>query len=132
MKLSKEEQARRAGMAYALKVAREKGIDGLEEEMKRRGISSAPCTLLDKELNEFTSKVKQHAAGTVIAMASYVFRNKFDYGRKRLERFKFYMTDLADSILRDYLTVDDICEDLMSETGIDLFYQKNDADVKVK
>ena len=65
-------------------------------------------------------------------MASYVFRNKFDYGRKRLERFKFYMTDLADSILRDYLTVDDICEDLMSETGIDLFYQKNDADVKVK
>ena len=30
-KLDKEEQARREGMAYALKVAREKGIDGLEE-----------------------------------------------------------------------------------------------------
>lgn len=30
-KLSKEEQARREGMSYALRVAREKGIDGLEE-----------------------------------------------------------------------------------------------------
>lgn len=42
MKLSKEERARREGMAYALKVAKEKGVDGLEEEMKRRGVSIAP------------------------------------------------------------------------------------------
>ena len=35
-KLSKEEQARREGMSYALRVAREKGIDGLEEELKFR------------------------------------------------------------------------------------------------
>lgn len=37
MKLSKEERARRDGMAYALKVAKEKGVEGLEEEIKRRG-----------------------------------------------------------------------------------------------
>ena len=32
---SKEEQARLQGMSYALRVAKEKGIDGLEEELKR-------------------------------------------------------------------------------------------------
>lgn len=52
MKLSKEERARREGMAYALKVAKEKGVDGLEEEMKRRGVSIAPCILPEKELDE--------------------------------------------------------------------------------
>ena len=31
MKISKEEKARREGMAYALKIAKEKGVDGLEE-----------------------------------------------------------------------------------------------------
>ena len=30
------EQARRDGMGYALKIAREKGIEGLEEEAKYR------------------------------------------------------------------------------------------------
>lgn len=76
-------------------------------------------------------KVKENATGTVTAMAEYVLRNKFDYGRKRMERFKFYMNDLADSILRDYLTVDDICQNLQEETGIDLFFKKNDKNVKL-
>lgn len=64
-------------------------------------------------------------------MAEYVLRNKFDYGRKRMERFKFHMNDLADSILRDYLTVDDICQNLKEETGIELYFKENKYDVKV-
>ena len=131
MKPSKEERARREGMAYALKVAKEKGVDGLEEEMKRRGVSIAPCILPEKELDEFVMKVKENATGTVTAMAEYVLRNKFDYGRKRMERFKFHMNDLADSILRDYLTVDDICQNLKEETGIELYFKENKYDVKV-
>lgn len=35
-KLSKEEMARREGMAYALRIAKEKGIDALEEDLKMR------------------------------------------------------------------------------------------------
>ena len=35
-KISKEEQARLQGMAYALKKKKEKGIEGLEEEIKFR------------------------------------------------------------------------------------------------
>lgn len=131
MKLSKEERARREGMAYALKVAKEKGVDGLEEEMKRRGVSIASCILPEKELDEFVMKVKENATGTVMAMAEYVLRNKFDYGRKRMERFKFHMNDLADSILKDYLTVDDICQNLKEETGIELYFKENKYDVKV-
>lgn len=43
MKLSREEIARRQGMEYALKIAKEKGIEGLEQEIKRRGRTVAPC-----------------------------------------------------------------------------------------
>ena len=35
-RMSKEEQAKREGMAYALRLAREKGLDALEADLKMR------------------------------------------------------------------------------------------------
>ena len=139
MKLSKEEQARRAGMAYALKIAKEKGIEGLEEELKRRGALYAPCTLPQKELDQFTTQVKVHTIGTITALSEYVLRNKFGFGNRgrngqdgRMDRFKYWMKFYAESVLEDYLTMDDIVENLDEETGVDLFFKKNDKSVKLK
>ena len=36
-KLDKEQEARMAGMAYALGIAEKKGIDGLRKELQMRG-----------------------------------------------------------------------------------------------
>lgn len=69
MKLSREEIARRQGMEYALKIAKEKGIEGLEQEIKRRGRTVAPCLVPQKEMDEFTLKVKQNATGVVTALS---------------------------------------------------------------
>lgn len=41
----KLEEARREGMAYALKIAKTKGIEGLEEECKFRGATKMPLAL---------------------------------------------------------------------------------------
>lgn len=46
------EQARRDGMGYALKIAREKGIEGLEEEVKFRNISKVSVAMSDEEYKE--------------------------------------------------------------------------------
>lgn len=51
MRLSREETARRQGMEYALRVAKEKGIEGLEAEIKRRGRTFAPCLIPQKEMD---------------------------------------------------------------------------------
>lgn len=82
MKLSKEEMARREGMAYALKIAKEGGVEALEAELKRRNALYAPCTLSKKELDEFTNNVKVHTIGAVASLAVYVLRNKFDFGNQ--------------------------------------------------
>lgn len=138
MKLSKEELARRDGMAYALKIAKEKGVDGLEAEVKRRGALYAPCILPQKELDRFTTQVKVHTIGTITAMAEYVLRNKFDFGNKgrngkrgRMDEFKYWMNFYAESVVEDYLTIDDMVENLNEETGVDLFFRKNDRSVQV-
>ena len=36
-KLDKEQEARMAGMRYALGIAKEKGVDGLQKELQMRG-----------------------------------------------------------------------------------------------
>lgn len=128
MKISKEEQARRDGMAYALKVAKEKGIDGLEDEIKRRGCSIAPCTIRQKELNELKKNISDNVIVSITAMSAYVLRWKFGFGDKRINRFKDYVNDLADSIVRDYLTVDDILQELKNDYGIDLSGRKLKGD----
>ena len=132
MKLSREEIARRQGMEYALKIAKEKGIEGLEQEIKRRGRTVAPCLIPQKEMDEFTLKVKKNATGVVTALSEMVLRDKFGFGTMRMNRFKDYINELADSIEKDYLTVNDVISTIRDETGIDLEFEKNDSDVVVE
>lgn len=132
MKLSREEQARRDGMAYALKVAAEKGVEGLADEMKRRGISLAPCTIPQKDLDAFTAKVKNNTIDTITALSAYILHDKFGFGNKRLDRFINYTNEFADSICTDWLTVEDIIGVIKEETGIDLRIRKNDRNIIVR
>lgn len=132
MKLSREEIARRQGMEYALKIAKEKGIEGLEQEIKRRGRTVAQCLVPQKEMDEFTLKVKQNATGVVTVLSEMVLRDKLGFGTTRMNRFRDYINELADSIEKDYLTVDDVISTIRDETGIDLEFSRNDSDVIVK
>ena len=131
MKISKEEKARREGMAYALKIAKEKGVDGLEEEIRFRNVSLAPIVIPRKELTEFTDKVKANTIDTVIALSSYVLRDKFDFGAIRINRFIDWFNKFADSISGEWLTFGDIQKVLREEVGIELQIRKNDKDVKI-
>lgn len=42
-RISKEEQARREGMAQALRIAKKNGIEGLEADLKMRNAIDLPC-----------------------------------------------------------------------------------------
>ena len=51
-RMNKEEQARREGMAYAFKIAKERGIDGLEKELRLRNITKLPVAIKEKDVEE--------------------------------------------------------------------------------
>ena len=50
-RMSKEEQARREGMAYALSFAREKGLDALEADLKMRNAIDLPLRVSKADLD---------------------------------------------------------------------------------
>ena len=60
-KISKEEQARREGMAYALRLAKEKGIDALEEDLKMRNAIDLPLRVSKADLSSIVSASSQRS-----------------------------------------------------------------------
>ena len=55
---NKEEQARMEGMAQALRIAKAKGIDGLEADLKMRNITGLPCAVSRAAMDECIMNIK--------------------------------------------------------------------------
>ena len=128
---SKEEQARLQGMSYALRVAKEKGIDGLEEELKRRQAYNIPIRISNKELQEFTTNAKNMMLDTILILASVTLHDEFGFGHDRLNRFKERFNFKAECIGEDFTDWQDQIDILKEECGLEYSIRFNDKNVRV-
>ena len=128
---SKEELARREGMAYALKVAKEKGIDGLEEELKRRKAYNIPVRIGNKELQAFTDNAKNMMLDTILILASVTLHDEFGFGHDRLNRFKERFNFKAECIGDSFTDWQDQIDILKEEYGLEYSIRFNDKNVRV-
>lgn len=129
---SKEEQARLQGMSYALRVAKEKGIDGLEQELKRRQAYNIPIRISNKELQEFTTNAKNMMLDTILILASVTLHDEFGFGHDRLNRFKERFNFKAECIGEDFTDWQDQIAILKEECGLEYSIRFNDKNVKLK
>ena len=127
---NKEEQARREGIAQALRVAKEKGIEGLETELKMRNITGLPCAVSKKAIDECLQRIKFNTIDTITIMAVYVLHCKFGFGKVRLDRFIKEFNFQTECLVEDYCTWDDLREEMRRECGIELSIRKNDRNVR--
>lgn len=128
---SKEEQARLQGMSYALRVAKEKGIDGLEEELKRRQAYNIPIRISNKELQEFTTNAKNMMLDTILILASVTLHDEFGFGHDRLNRFKERFNFKAECIGDSFTDWQDQIDILKEECGLEYSIRFNDKNVRV-
>lgn len=124
--LKKEEQMRREGMAYALRVAKERGIDGLEEELKRRNATEVPIRISTSQLKEFSQLVKHNVIFYMGVLTNGVLADKFDFDADQLKIFDENLNFRADCLTEDYTTwkdqIDTLNEDFnlgIKDEGID-------------
>ena len=129
---SREEQARMEGMAQALRIAKDKGVEGLEEESRVRNITGLPCAVSKKALDECIVNIKENTIDTVLILAAYVLHWKFGWGKIRLERFIQEFNFQAECLTGDYCSWDDLRQEMRSECGIELDIRKNDRNVRVR
>lgn len=128
---SREEQARLEGMAQALRISKEKGIEGLEAEIRMRNITNLPCGIPQKALDECIRNIKNNVVDTFTVLVAYTLHHKFGYGKTRLGRFIKEFNFQADCLSEDYCTWDDLINEMREECGMDLKIRKNDRDVKI-
>lgn len=131
MARNKEEQARREGMAQALRIAKEKGVDGLEADLKMRNITGLPCAVSRAAMDECIQNIKMQVVDTFTVLVAYTLHEKFGYGPKRLDRFIQEFNFQAECLADDYCTWEDQIGVLREECGLELGIRKNDKDVRV-
>lgn len=85
-KSSKEEQARREGMAYALRIAKEKGIDALEEDLKMRNAIDLPLRVSKADLDKFSDNVKYNTILYIKILMAVTMHDEFGLVTKELSR----------------------------------------------
>lgn len=129
-KINKEEEARRQGMAYALKIAKEKGIEGLEEELRFRNALHMPIGVSRKDCDECVHAIKVNVVDTVTIMAAITLRDEFEFGKQRIQRFTDRFNYKIDCLLGDYTTWQEQIEILKNECGLDYVIHRPD-DLKV-
>ena len=125
MSKSKEEQARREGMSYALRYAREHGLDALETDLRKRGACNIPVRIDDRALQEFTDNAKNMMLDTILILASVTLHDEFGFGR---ERFNFK----AECIGENYTDWNDQISILKEECGLEYSIRMNEKDVRLK
>ena len=129
-KISKEEQARLQGMSYALKVAKEKGIDGLENDLKMRNIVNLPIPVSRKALDECIVNIKNNVVDTFIVLLAATLHDEFGFGEKRVRRAIDVFNFKAECLADDYCTWNDYIEVIKDELNIELSIRTNNKDVK--
>lgn len=129
-RIDKEEQARREGMAYALRIAKEKGIDALEEDLKMRNAIGLPVGVDRKALNQFTENVKFNTVDTMVILMAVTLHDEFGFGEKRVQRAIDRFMFKANCLNEDYTTWQEQIEILKEELGIELSIRANDKDVR--
>lgn len=129
-RIDKEEQARREGMAYALLIAKEKGIDALEEDLKMRNAIGLPVGVDRKALNQFTENVKFNTVDTMVILMAVTLHDEFGFGEKRVQRAIDRFMFKANCLDEDYTTWQEQIEILKEELGIELSIRAKDKDVR--
>lgn len=116
--MRKEMMYRNEGMAYALRIAKEKGIEGLEEEIKFRNITQMPISVNRKEAEKFVEETKMNCLDTVLIMALNVLNDEFDFSQEQLNQFKARFNYKAENLVDGFMSWKDLQDVLVEEMDI--------------
>ena len=113
-------RGRNEGMQFALRIAKERGIEALENEAKFRQVTNLPSDIKMESARKAFTQIRENTADLVMAMTLATLRDEFGFGAKRLQRYIERFEGKMDCINEDYVTWVDIVDNIEEETGVKL------------
>jgi len=117
-KITKEAQLRLEGMNYAYRIAQEKGIPALEQEIKLRGRLNLPFKITRNDVNQIKKDINMTVTNAIKILAVSTLCDEFGFGQEELDRFLNRMNLKAACLSEDYVTWEEQIACIQKETGI--------------
>lgn len=84
----------------------------------RHQLRNKPIELTSKEIDRLKKQATERAAEITNLIPLLVLKDKFGFGKVRLERYLNYYSEAIDAFNKGYLDLDDVQEVLMTENKI--------------
>lgn len=118
--IDKYMQGRTEGMEFALRLARDKGIEALEKEVRFRNKTGISLNCTTQELNVASEKIKEMTLDTVLIAAIAVLHDEWGFSTKRCQRFQKKFIEAAELLVQDMATWDDYINEISKQIKLDL------------
>ena len=87
----------------------------------RRKLNKETIQLTRKEYEELKSKERMNAANIINLIPLIILRDKFGFGKVRLERYLKHYQEAVDSLNKGYLDLNDVQKVLLEEVKIGFY-----------
>lgn len=121
---------RNEGMLYAYQYAKEHGLDALENEVRLRNLTNIPTQVSRKAIDECVMKIKNNTCDTFAILMASVLHDEFGFGEKRVQRALDRFMLKSECVVDDYVTWQDMIDNIKEELNIQLSIRMNDKDVR--
>lgn len=125
MSRDKINDARMAGMLYALKIVQEKGVEGLKEEIKFRSYTKISIAVDRREADKTIDRIKNCTIDTIKILAIMTLKDEFGFGTKRINQFIKRFNDKTECLVEGYTTWAEQIQAIKEENGIELEIRGN-------
>ena len=117
-------QGRAEGMAFALRIAREGGVEALEREIRMRNIWGLQVNVPMKDIQEIKTKITLRVIDIIRVVALLTLHDEFGFGRDRgirfLNRFDLKVDCVSSEDDGQSVTLEDYINLVKDEMGISL------------
>lgn len=132
----KEEQWRNEGAAYALRIAKEKGVEGLEADLRCRGICGISVVVPEAHLKNMYLVLLHRLSDTIRTLALWTLYEDYGWRGKRLKQYIERMLkhtmicDSWDNYANRYVKVSDMMKELEEKCGVETAWQEMENNLR--
>lgn len=126
MARDKDFELRMSGMNYALEIAKKDGVDGLEKEVKKRGLFKVPFSYTQTQRDNFLREVSHMLYNNMMATFSYALNAEFGFGKERISKLQSKVMSLVDDVFdldymgERYVRLEDYATEVNERLGLNL------------
>lgn len=125
-KLGQYMLGRTEGMELALRIAKDKGIEELEKEVRFRQRTGISLNVTRQELNAASNKIKEMTLDTFTILSIACLHDLWGFGQKRCQQYMDKMTEGAQYLVEDLATWDDFIKEIKEQLGFEIKIRWND------